>query len=104
MIKTLNATVFFCIGIDIQALSSGFMSVESDDVARKGIQTRSIISKYQESFTVLEKVALLKFLLLLFSLHVIKCKSQSAFNKFIINYLNFTYLDVTCDFVIHGDS
>lgn len=50
-----GAGKMFTAGIDIQALSSGFMSVESDDVARKGIQTRSIISKYQESFTVLEK-------------------------------------------------
>lgn len=49
-------TAEILLGIDLQALTGAISPSESDDVARKAFRIRSVVPKFQDSFTALEKV------------------------------------------------
>jgi len=55
-------------GIDLQSLASEVLSggTEDADIGRKAFHLQNILSKLQESFTVLEKVVWSCFLILFF--------------------------------------
>lgn len=50
-----GAGKMFSAGIDIQALTGTMSPSESDDVGRKAFRLRSVVPKFQDSFTALEK-------------------------------------------------
>jgi hypothetical protein len=53
--------IFNFIGLDIVDTAGLLMQADADDVGRKAMGLRSLITDFQESFTVIEKVNIVTF-------------------------------------------
>lgn len=63
-----------CTGIDLMSMASDILQPEGDDTARISWNVRRIITKYQETFSVIEKVTILKH-------HSVKAYTDNYQNK-----------------------